>query len=290
MKEEGHKTYKISIAAKIHMQEKHGGAQARIYQQFKKKGGIVEMKLRQTYQKVSAQAKSEGMTVPTWKNENLKKLGHDMVDTKLRIYPGTPSKSLAFCRRCLKTRENVARDRRGQGALMQCTGHPARLITGTKAVWARALKNGEVCKAVEAAGVNLTGLKRLASYSAATLRCMPKARKEKAEQVKDDTPLVSTRRIDANRDRLEKLGHDVVVTDLGDLRKDKRKIAFCRHCFSSRRHILQSGLQCGHGKDRGFNGPARKYWHELVATEHLKLEEYGVRLQKLRALLARPLH
>jgi hypothetical protein len=134
-------------------------------------------------------------------------------------------------------------------------------------------------------------LKRLASHSAATLRTMPKGRKEKMElEEADTTTVLKTRRIDAKRDSLERLGHDVVVTDLGNLRKDKRKIAFCRQCFSSRRHILLSGLKCGKGKDRGFNGPARKYWHELVGTEHLKLEEYGVRLQKLRALLARPLH
>ena len=129
-------------------------------------------------------------------------------------------------------------------------GKPTRLITGAKAFWQKALRTDGVAKAIAAAGCDVDGLKKLTTHTAATLKTMTNARKRKLAEETLKAAVKAPRRIDAKRDSLERLGHDVVVTDLGNLRKDKRKIAFCRQCFSSRRHILLSGLKCGKGKHK----------------------------------------
>ena len=85
---------------------------------------------------------------------------------------------------------------------------------------------------------------------------------------------------------MEKLGHDVVITTMKD-KKYGTRIAFCRRCFLSRKHIHNEELKCD--KDKGPTAKnQRQYWSGLLDTDYLKLEEHGVVLAKLRRWLAKP--
>ena len=129
-------------------------------------------------------------------------------------------------------------------------------------------------------------MKKLATYTTATLITMGKSKKRKVEEVGEAPIKAAFRRQKENQTLFKKLGHDVVFTKMKDM-KYGTHIAFCRKCYLSKRHITNEEVKCQVIK--GFNNRAHKYWTRLVATDHLKLEECGVRLAKLRRWLAAPL-
>ena len=134
-------------------------------------------------------------------------------------------------------------------------------------------------------GCDVRAMKKLASYTTATLTTMKNSKKRKLEEVGEAPIKAAFRRQKENQTLFKKLGHDVVITKMKD-KKFGTHIAFCRNCYLSKRHITKDKVKCQ--KIKGLNNRAHKYWTRLVATDHLKLEECGVRLAKLRRWLAAP--